>query len=507
MKNNYIKSSIVGLTVLLLGTGACSDFLDQEVPGAITADVFYQTDEEALQATTAIYDVMTAHFSQAWSSMYMVKTLPSDESNAGGSGFGDQPDYQTLDDFTHGAENEAVNRTWRLTYNTIFNANRVINRVEPVNSLRERLIAEAKVLRAYAYMDLVSLWGPVPLVLDDLLPAEWGSTKRASGDEVYAQIEKDLREAIEVLPLKSSYASADRFRVSKGTAQSLLGKAYLFQQRWNEAATQFEAVIGSGEYGLEASVGDVFSQEGEFGQESIFEISYTPSEGYDWGNFPWDWRPESNIHIQLMGPRSDYYAKAPEDSLLGGWGFNTPTEKMFNAFVAAGETDSDRKWATIMSEEELEARGGAWTEPNAFKYEGYFRRKYGSYSTQAGDPVGELNYGTNWRLIRYADVLLMAAEANFRAGSAGTAQGYLNTVRERSGQEAISPSGDALFNAIVRERQLELAFEGFRFIDLVRWGLAEQELGALGFVAGKHEVLPIPVVDVRSYGLEQNSGY
>ena len=507
MKNIFTKSTVTGMAALLLGMGGCSDFLDQEVPGAITADVFYQTDEEALQATTAIYDVMTAHYSSAWNSMYMVKTLPSDESNAGGSGFGDQPAYQQLDDFNHGAENEAINNVWRLTYNAIFNANRVINRVEPTNDLRERLIAEAKVLRAYAYMDLVSLWGPVPIVLGDIRPSEWNATERDSREAVYEQIEQDLQEAIAVLPLKSEYSPGDRFRVSKGTAQALLGKAYLYQEKWSEAAALFQEVINSGVYGLEPTVGAVFSPEGEFGQESIFEISYTPSENYDWGSFPWGWRPESNIHIQLMGPRSDFYTKAPEDSLIGGWGFNNPTEELYLAFAQHGDLESSRKWATIMSVEELRAMGGEWTQPDAHDFEGYLQRRYGSYITQTGDPVRELNYGTNWRLIRYADVLLMAAEANYRAGDEGQAQAYLNMVRLRSELEPISPTGEALFQAIVNERQLELAFEGHRFVDLVRWGLAAEELGDLGFQPGKHEVLPIPIIDVRSYGLEQNSGY
>jgi hypothetical protein len=507
MKNIFKKSAVAGLTALLLGTGGCSDFLDQEVPGAVTADVFYETDEEALQATTAIYDGMTAHYNSVWASSYLLRTLPSDESNAGGSGFGDQPAYQALDDYTFDSSNDVVEGVWRLTYNTIFNANRVINRVEPTNALRERLVAEAKVLRAYAYLDLVSLWGPVLIVLDDLPPAEWSSTGRDAVADVYAQIEQDLREAIEVLPVKSGYSADDQFRVSKGTAQALLGKAHLYQEEWNEAATVFDAVITSGEYGLEPSVGAVFSPEGEFGQESLFELSYNASEGYDWGNFPWDWRPESNIHVQLMGPRSDYYTKAPEDSLIGGWGFNTPREELYLEFVESGEVGGERYWATLMTEAELIAMGGNWTAPDAYDYEGFFQRKYATYTTQSRSGVTELNYGTNWRLIRYADVLLMAAEANYRSGDIGQAQTYLNMVRERSELEAIFPTGDALFQAIVDERELELAFEGFRFIDLVRWGLAEEELGELGFDAGTHGVLPIPVVDVRSYGLEQNPNY
>ncbi len=508
MKNIFRKGAVAaGLSAMLLGAGGCADFLDQEVPGAITADVFYETDEEALQATTAVYDGMTAHYNTVWASSYLLRTLLSDESNAGGSGFGDQPAYQSIDDYNFDSSNDVIEGVWRITYNAIFNANRVINRIEPTNALRERLIAEAKVLRAYSYLDLVSLWGPVPIVLDDLEPGKWSSTARNTREEVYTQIEQDLREAMEVLPLKSQYSAADKFRVSKGTAQALLGKAHLYQEEWSEAEAAFEEVIGSGEYGLAPSVGAVFSAEGEFGQESVFELSYNATEGYDWGNFPWDWRPESNIHVQLMGPRADYYTKAPEDSLIGGWGFNTPKEKLYLEFVDSGEVGGERYWATLMSEEQLEELGGEWSIDGGYDYEGYFQRKYATYSTQAQSGVTELNYGTNWRLIRYADVLLMAAEASYRAGDAGQAQTYLNRVRERSELDEIFPTGEALFQAIVDERELELAFEGFRFIDLVRWGLAAEELGDLGFKAGKHEVLPIPVADVRSYGLEQNEGY
>jgi len=160
-----------------------------------------------------------------------------------------------------------------------------------------------------------------------------------------------------------------------------------------------------------------------------------------------------------------------------------------------------------MSEAELKAMGGNWTATNAYDYEGYFQRKYSTYSMQTGAPVAELNYGTNWRLIRYADVLLMAAEAHYRAGTEGKAREYLNAVRVRSELAPISPSGEALFAAIVRERQLELAFEGFRYQDLVRWGLATQELGPLGFQANKHQMLPIPGEDVRTAGLPQNPNY
>jgi hypothetical protein len=489
----------------MLGSG-CKKFLEQDVPGAFAEQDFYKTDQDATQAVTAVYDMMQAHYNNNWGSLYMIRTLLSDESNAGGSNTGDQPGYQTIDDYTFDAANDKVMEAWRMCYFTIYRANKVINRTVPETNLRKRLIAEAKFLRAYNYFELVSLWGDVPLVLGDIPPARYTSTGRKPKAEVYAQIEKDLLEAIAVLPLKNVLAGADRFRVSKGAAQALLGKACLYQEKWTKATEQFENVITSTQFSLAPSVGAAFSRDYEFGQESLFEISYTHTYGYDWGNFPWGGiPPESNIHIQLMGPRSDYYTKAPADSLLGGWGFNLPKQKLWDAFLAAG--DVQRRRQIIMSVGELIAAGGNWTNPSAYDFEGFFQRKYGSYSTQTGGPISELNYGTNWRHIRYADVLLMAAEAYYRSNDEVKSRQYLNQVRQRAGVTDITATGNALFDAIVKERQLELAFEGFRYPDLVRWGLAQQELGPLGFQVNKHNLLPIPDYDVRTAALNQNPNY
>lgn len=163
-----------------------------------------------------------------------------------------------------------------------------------------------------------------------------------------------------------------------------------------------------------------------------------------------------------------------------------------------------------MSETELKAAGGNWSAPNAWDYEGYFQRKYGTFSTQttsANGSIPELNYGTNIRLIRYADVLLMAAEAYNKANNDDRSRTELKKVRLRAGLAEVTASGTALFDAIVKERQLELAFEGVRYIDLIRWGKAAQELGPLGFKANKHELLPIPAQDVKTAGVKQNIGY
>lgn len=492
------------MSALIINSG-CNKFLEQEVPGAYAEQDFYKTDADVSQAVVGVYDMMQAHYNNNWASLYMIKTLLSDESNAGGNDAGDQPGYQTIDNFNFDATNDKIRDAWRMTYFTIYRANKVINRSDALTPLRARLIAEAKVLRAYNYFELVSLWGDVPLILNDVLPAQYTSTGRKPKAEVYAQIEKDLQEAIAILPQKSAYAANDRFRVSRGTAQALLGKAYLYQQKWSDAATQLEAVITSNQYSLSSSIGTAFSKNHEFGQESLFEISYSTDRSYDWGNFPWGGAPESNIHIQLMGPRADFYTKAPADSLIAGWGFILPKQKLWDAYVAAG--DVTRRRQTVMSMTELIAAGGNWSNPAAYDFEGFFQRKYGAFQSQTGAPVGELNYGTNWRHIRYADVLLMAAEAFHKAGNDPKARGYVNDVRARSGLIPIGTSGSALFNDIVRERQLELAFEAVRFPDLVRWGLASTELSSLGFVAAKHSLLPIPDYDVKTGNLTQNPNY
>src|SRR5687768_11184474 len=274
MKKYFIITTIVCFTALLLGSG-CKKFLDQEVPGAFAEEDFYKTDLDATQAVNATYDMMQAHYNNNWGSLYMIKTLLSDESNAGGSDAGDQPGYQTLDNYNFDATNDKVRDAWRMCYFTIYRANKVINKTLPETELRKRLIAEAKFLRAYNYFELVSLWGDVPVVLNDIPPAQYTTTGRKPKAAIYAQIEKDLAEAIPNLPLKSGYAGGDRLRVSKGSGQELLGKTLLYQQKYAESASQFEAVITSGQFSLAHSVGAALPTAYEFGPESLFQNSYT----------------------------------------------------------------------------------------------------------------------------------------------------------------------------------------------------------------------------------------
>lgn len=473
--------------------GSCSkDFLDQPVNNQLSLDQFYQTDEQAEQAIRAVYDILQWHYnSVGWAGPYVMKTMPSDEGTAGGSNAGDQPAIQVLDSYTYDAYNDVIRGAWMQNYYGVYRANLIINNIEPNTPLKAQVLAEAHALRAYYYLELVSQWGDVPLILKELTVSEYNQPRSPKAD-VYAQIEADLTAAIPELPLKSELTGGEKYKVSRGTAQALLGKAYLYQQKWNQAATTLGLVISSNQFDL-VDYDELFYQSEEFGMESLLEASYTSTNSYDWGNFPWgeSRNVESNIFQQLMGPREGVFVGF--DSLTVGWGFNYPSQKLYDAFVAAG--DSKRRKNTVLSQAEFEAMGGQVLDPNVWGYQGYIRTKYGTFIGESdASGIAALNYGTNWRLLRYADVLLMAAEAYYNDNNPTQALIELNKVRTRAGLPTISPSGTDIFEAIVVERQLELAFEGSRLMDLIRWGRAAQEIQ--GFQTGKHELFPIPATEL-----------
>jgi hypothetical protein len=222
-----------------------------------------------------------------------------------------------------------------------------------------------------------------------------------------------------------------------------------------------------------------------------------------------------------MGPRDNLFKNVDKVGLRNGWGFNLPTKKIGDAFVAAGDNGA-RYQASLISESEFVAAGGEMIFPEGYPttkvhdYEGYMRMKYATRTSEtntSGSVTPELNYGVNWRLIRWADVLLMAAEALNEDNKPGLAVVEINKVRFRAGLPLLDLgiSQTDLRAAIIVERQLELAFEGSRFWDLVRWDLASQELGGFGFVKGKHEVFPIPSSEIKTNNEigdeDQNNGY
>ncbi|MCB4798081.1 RagB/SusD family nutrient uptake outer membrane protein [Tamlana sp. 62-3] len=510
------KTILTCISICFLGILSCNDdFTTNPAFGVEDIDTFFQDESNVEEALIGIYDLMQYNYSRDWHSAFFVKLLPGDDANAAGGNSGDQQQLQDIDDYTDVvSSNASITSIWDLFYRTIALSNIVIENIQDSDlSNKDRVIAEAKFFRAWCYFELTTMFGDIPLRLTILEDAEDFGIEKTSQTEIYAQIESDLIDAISDLQDKSA---TDYFRVSSGAAEALMGKVLVFQEKYDEAIPYFESVIANPSHDLETNPEDVWSINNEFGIESLVEIGFISTSGRDWGNLEWGGRNESNLHIQLMGPRGDGIFDLTGTNLINGWGFNLPTEKLANAFDTAG--DVNRKAATLMTEEELIAAGGsvdatAATGGEIWDYEGSIRIKYATKDEDTSpDGVKELNYSTNFRLFRYAEVLLLAAEAYNQNGQDAEARTELNKIRNRAGLADISATlaGDDLFDAIVNEKFLELAHEGQRFWDLVRWGRASTELAGTGYTS-KNDLFPIPINEIDKNSklteADQNPGY
>jgi hypothetical protein len=511
------KTILTAVVVLFLGIFSCSeDFTENPRLNVEDLETFFLKEENVESAIVGIYDLMQLNYGRDWHSAFLVKLLPGDDANAAGGNSEDQGQLQNIDDYANvSSSNVSIASVWDHFYRTISLSNLVIENIKDSNlSNKDKALAEAKFLRAWSYFELTTMFGDIPLRLTvPTSAAEFGITK-SSRAAIYTQIELDLTDAIASLPEKG--ALSDNFRVSKGSAQALMGKVLVFQEKHTEAIPYFQSVISNTAHDLEANPGDVWSINNEFGVESLFEIGYVSTTARDWGNLAWGGRNESNLHIQLMGPRGDGIFDLTGTGLINGWGFNLPTSKLVTAFETAGDTD--RKAATLMTESELIAAGGA-VDPSAasggviWDYEGAIRIKYATNPDDSSvEGVKELNYSTNFRLFRYAEVLLLAAEAYNKAGGQdNAARTELNKVRVRAGLLPDNTStGTDLFDVIVNEKFLELAHEGQRFWDLVRWGKASTELAGTGY-SSTNDLFPIPITEIDKNSelsiADQNPGY
>ena len=519
-----MKKIIYSLLLLFAIAGCKKDFLTVAPVGQLTTDNFLKNDNEVKMATMGVYNKIQQTYSNgSWTSAFFLKNLPADDTKCAGPNSGDTPEYQYLDDFNISSDNTKIAAMWTNFYGTISSCNTIITNVgakTDATAGMKAMVGEAKALRAFTYLDLVIIFGGVPLMIENPVQSADFNKPRATPVEVYAQIEKDLQDAIAVLPLKSQYAPIDRFRFSKGTAQALLGKAYLYEKKYSDAATVLGSVISSNEYSLEPNYADIWTKGHEFGVESIFEISYTSQENYGWGNFPWGGGNESNIEMQLEGPRADgdgsfdfTHLDPTKINISAGWGFNLPSKKIGDLLYSI-PTDKRIK-GSVCSEADYFAAGGAYqTGEYPYDYEGYLRLKYCGRPSETTDPATgqpELNYGSNYRLIRYADVLLMAAEAYNKSSNDGAAFTELKKITDRAGITAHTETGTALFDQIVIERAKELCFEGSRYWDLIRWDMADAQMKSIGFVKGKHELFPIPLNEILANTMmgekAQNPGY
>lgn len=493
MKNINIYLGIIAVSFLV----SCSDdFLDQPPRAALTLGSFPETSEDAVLATNAIYNSLRIW--QINTGGFPLLDMMADDATKG-SNPGDGTEIGVYDSFEHTATEGSVERWYKTLYQAIRRANLVINEVPNIEmdaTLSARLIAEARFLRAYFYGQLVMGFGDVPkvTVIDPSL-----DLKRTPVDEILNDIiYPDLEYAINILPEKSQYAAEDLGRATKGAAMGLLARIKLFYGDYPAVEEITNDIIQSGEYDLVDSFNQVFVYDNEHNEESLFEISSTPLSFTDGGN----------QYGNTQGVRG-----TPNK----GWGFCRPAYTLIEEFVA---NNDPREPASILYlHEEIDGitiKGEGATPDTTYVNGSIVEIECYNQKVWYPGTDSESSFGHNRRLIRYADILLMYAEALNENGKAAEALPYLNMIRSRSRGSSSGVLPDItttdqseLKDAIIEERKYEFALEGLRFWDLVRTDKAEAVLGPLGFIKGKNELFPIPQseIDISQGRIIQNPGY
>ncbi len=503
MKTSSIK--ILSLVLLLTLLNSCKKWVDYN-----PREDFRITELDYLKSESDYRTMAVSTYTpMQWMATYMVMIgdIASDNSVSGGENASDVLSFQQIDDYTHTPINANLTEIWQAAYEGINRCNYMFQYKDAnpagekiVFAGKEALYGEVAFLRAFYYFSLVKMFGDVPLFTDRRLGLGDSKTlSRAPKANVYKQVEDDLKAAIAALPA----IQQQKGRITKFAAHALLGKVYLYQNKYSDAATVLQPVIDANAFSLVTNFGSIFLTSGENGPESVFEIQYSNSTPYfNWGGVT---RGQGNLSVQMCGVRGlNGSGSMPYAS---GWSFNLPTQNLSSAYTAGDQ----RKGVTILDIEAYKNANPAFNvtyQVAPYKNTGFYNQKY---HPRKGETSGqlELNYLNNFRTIRYADVLLMAAEAYSKSSTPdfGRAQTYLNLVRRRAfgnNSNDITATGEALYLAILEERRLELAMEGERFFDLVRTG---QTSKINGFVKGKHEVFPIPQREVDISGLTQNAGY
>ena len=495
-KKDIMKKINIKIFILLLTVGfsfSCSDDFVEVNPTSTNSEDFFNTKEDYEKAIIGAYDLLQSTYLNV-----MLGEIASDNSLAGGESATDTPGIQEVDDMIHTPLNAQLRDIWNWMFAGVNRANYILEFKDKTDFAgKEQIIAEATFLRAYYYFELVKWFGDVPLSVDErILFGEQFTIDRTPKADVYAQIEADLIFAANNLP----YVQSQPGRVTKGAAQALLGKAYLYQNKFTESAAILDDLILNGPYDLVTDYNTIFEEAGENNIESVFEVQYFEGQG---ASFDCLQCSEGNVAVGFNGVRA---YSGPDFS--SGFSFNVPVQEVVDAFEA-GDLRKDvaildiNAWAT--------STGATFGTGN--EHTGYYNRKYiprlRSNSAQ-GDR--NLTNPNNYRAIRFADVLLMAAEAFNKSSTPNDAkaQTYLNRVRERAfGNSAnnITATGATLYDNILSERRVELVGEGHRFFDLVRTGKAAQEID--GFEVDKNEVFPIPAIEIQLAGNRwcQNKGY
>ena len=498
MKTLQKNSSIIlpTLLCLILVLGSCKkDFLERKPLGEELSEDFFKTESGAIRATNAVYNQLR-EFNTHTFPYIGIANISSDDADKG-SDPGDAPPQGELDNFTVTAGNGLLNGFWIGHYQGIARANQVIERVPAIemsDSLKNRLVAEARFLRAYFYFNLVRTFGRVPLITNIPTASQSEVVPQSTADEVYQFIIDEFNAVIPVLPEKSQYPSADLGRVTKGAAKGMLAKVYMYRKNWPEVLRLTDEIISSGEYDLSTPFAQIFTRQGELGRESLFEVVN--------GILPQCGGGSQYAEVQMV--------RASSGGL--GWGFNTPSQNLINSY----EPNDPRMQATIMFRGETMVDG--YTVPTDASNPQYNQKAYPE-GTEKNPTCGIGDSGKNILILRYADIILMNAEAANESSQPDKAVRDINMIRERARRTAaagvlpdVSYTDPVSFRQIIwRERRAELAMENDRFWDLVRQGRAGTVLRAAGknFVDGKNEIMPIPQaqIDISGGVLTQNPNY
>jgi hypothetical protein len=495
MKTTFI---ILALTTGMWLLSGCEDFLEIRPEGTIpTTGTDYTKADNIFLSVSASYATLRNYGAHVFPYIGAFE-IASDNADKGSTPE-DNPPMLELDNLTWEADNGLINDLWTAYFDIVSGANYSIHQMPLFEAAllnsADKLYArqcqgEVKTIRAYAYFNLTRLFGSVPII-DTLLTADQlASVSQSSTDQLYAFIEKDLGEAIAILP--ESYTSEWAGRISKYTAMAIKAKVHLYQAEWDSVASLTDKIIASGWYDLLPDFREVFSIDGENSEESLFELQ-SSTLGKTIGD-------QTFIeYAYVQGPRANY------PSNMQGWGFCVPSQNLIDFYKARGEV--------IRPATTLLYRGTKTPEGDSIKVtcvNPVYNGKVYTPSVYNNWNYNGYGFDHNVRILRYSDVLLMYAEALTRGAAVAvtsglTAEDAVNLVRERAGLELLS---GLTLQQIWDERRAELALEEDRYFDLIRTGQASTALAGKGFTTGKHEVYPIPAAQLQlNPNLIQNNGY
>lgn len=491
----------ISIAVIIVFFSACSDFLNKVPEDSINTSNFFRTEDDAIGAINGAYQPLQ------WPKLYNMRMWTTDimagNSIVGAGGGTDGIETQDEANFVTSTDNQGVLDLWRGPWPGILRCNIILQKVPGMTiseSVKNRVLGEAYFLRAHYYFILVQFFGDVPLVLQPVSPGDDLRPLQTPKTEVYKQIESDLSTAVTLLPEREQYSGANIGRASKGSAVGMLAKVELTLGNYQRVVNLCDSVKSLG-YALNANYADNFNPATENSVESLFEVQYVDGAGMDF----WSNENQASWLSTFTGPRGS-------NMVAGGWGWNQPTQEFVNAY----EAGDLRKDVTVLYEGCPKFDGMDYKK--SYSTTGYNLRKFlvplSVSSTYDNSPL-------NFPVLRYADVLLMKAEALNELGRTAEAQllatddnATLNKVRVRAGLLNVTGlSQDELRNKILHERRMELAFEGQRWFDLIRvkggqYGIDFLHSIGKSNMSSKYLLFPVPQKERDANpNLSQNTGY